>query len=61
MGVPLPRGLRCQGSAWYDELGHCPKSQGWRTEVDDRGLTLREKTRREEERSRGGEFALSPL
>lgn len=33
MGVPLPRGLRCQGSAWCGKLGHCPQSQGWGAEV----------------------------
>lgn len=32
MGVPLPRGLRCQGRALYGNLGHCPRSQGWRSQ-----------------------------
>lgn len=70
MGVPLPRGLRCQGSAWYSEVGHCPKSQGWRyqgrgggegtRQLDDRGSTLLRKTKREGEGARGGESALFP-
>lgn len=36
MGVPLPRGLRCQGSACYGEMGHCPESLRWRNQ-DGRG------------------------
>lgn len=71
MGVPLPRGLRCQGSAWYGEVGHCPESHGWRIqdrggrEVSGRGCLTTEvrlcgDRRREGERSDGGEFALSP-
>lgn len=28
MGVPLPRGLRCQGSECWDELLHCPVCGG---------------------------------
>lgn len=71
MGVPLPRGLRCQGSVWYGEVGHCPESQGWRNqdrgggEGSERGCLTTQvrfcgERLRKGERSRGGELALSP-
>lgn len=28
MGVPLPRGLRCQGSGQYDAMGYCTQRGG---------------------------------
>ncbi len=71
MGVPLPRGLRCQGSAWHEEVGHCPESQGWKNQDTGGGegsgrccstteVRVCGKRRTEGERSRGGEFTLSP-
>lgn len=69
MGVPLPSGLRCQGSAWYDVVGLCPESQGGRNhdrgggEGSGRGcLTTGVGLSRGRRRrgSRGGESALSP-
>lgn len=73
MGVPLLRGLRCQGIARCDEDDHCPSSGGWRkrdrggggrgcemTEVQFHGQTQR--TGDEEERGpeEGSLYSLTP-